>query len=151
MILQTLGISHIWYIPKLNIASRRRSFNFGQILNKYRIMYGLLGITIFSKVRWFSNDFHKWLPHSWRSLLNCLDFLHAILGPDRAHKPAKAITDFSFRHFHQEQSFLTWHSDVITIQSVTSHKHEVLVFWRSYSLIVLENVQIGAKAIFTSE
>ena len=75
--------------------------------------------------------------------------LHAILCPDREHKPAKTIIDGSFRHFNQDV-FLTWHCDVIIVQYVTSRESEKLALWHHIRRFFL-HAQIGAKAIFTSE
>ena len=111
----------------------------------YRIMYGLPWILLFlSRVRGFGNDFDEWQSHEWKSLPNCFKsdkqlvftiihaliyFLHAILYPDRAHKPAKTIIECSFHHFHQGQSFLTWHCDHSSTCDVTRMRGTGIVDW----------------------
>ena len=55
----------------LFVAERYVQDIYQRVRNKK--IYSLPWITIFgSLVRWFANDFHSWLRHSWKSLANYL-------------------------------------------------------------------------------
>ena len=131
----------------------------------YRIMHELPWITIFgSRVRRFANDFHEWRSHEWKSLANRITsdpkiaihgnevlfyFLHAILCPG-THNSAKnhhrsLISQLSPRTAFSDFALWRHHS-----WSVTSREREILALWRHICRLFL-HVQIGAKAIFTSE
>ena len=126
-------------------------------------MHELPWITIFgSRVRRFANDFHEGQSHEWKSLAiaswvsqkslfmvtNVLFyFLHAISFPEHTI-PLKTIIDHWCRHLR------TVFSDLVLWchhgWSVMSHNRRVLALWRHIHQMLL-HVQIGAKAIFTSE
>ena len=48
-------------------------------------------------------------------------FLHAIICIDRAHKPAKTISNCPLRHFPPGRSCLTWHCDVTAETDFITH------------------------------
>ena len=117
-----------------------------------------------SRVRRFGNDFHEWRSHEWKSLTNrltsdkkivihgneCIILFLTCCFMSWTHRSAKnyhwalispllpsaAFSDAALWRHHN------W--------SVTSCEREILVLWRHICLLSL-HVQIGAKAIFTSE
>ena len=102
-------------------------------------------------VRPFDNDFYEWQNEnrcritSWATkklvfmLTNTLyHFLHAILCPDWAHKPAETIIDCSLLPFSPRAVFLgylTWRHHHSPICDITQTRGVVIL--TSYSLIVL--------------
>ena len=117
-----------------------------------------------SRVRRFGNDFHEWRSHEWKSLTNrltsdknivihgneCIILFLTCYFMSWTHRstknyhwalispllPSAAFSDAALWRHHN------W--------SVTSCEREILVLWRHICLLSL-HVQIGAKAIFTSE
>ena len=117
-----------------------------------------------SRVGWFANDFHEWRSHEWKSLANHLtsDQKIVIHGNERiilfltryfvswTHRSAtnnhwSLISPLSLRTVFSDLTLWRHHS-----WSVTSRECEALALWRDIHRLFL-HVQIGAKAIFTSE
>ena len=140
-------------------------------------MHELLWIMIFwSQVRWFANGFQEWRSHKWKLLANHLtsDFV----TPENHWQITWLITKsslftltnvlFYFLHanmIHWTHHFATKkHRSLILLTTVfsdltlwhhhnwpvTSREREALTLWCYIHRLFL-HVQIGAKAIFTSE
>ena len=133
-----------------------------------RIMHELPWITIlWSRVRWFTDDFHEWRSHEWKSLANHLTrdqniVIHGneyiILFLTRCFMSWTHSSAKNDRRSFSSPLSPTWPRKVFSALalwrhhrwSVTSGEREVLALWRYIRQLFL-HAQIGAKAIFTSE
>ena len=122
-------------------------------------MHELPWITIFgSRARWFANNFHSWLPHSWKLLANHITsnqkllftemnvlfhFLHVILCL-WTHN----LTENNYRFPISPLSLRTVFSDLALwchySWSVTSCKHRLLALWCHICRLFL-HMQIACK------
>ena len=121
---------------------------------RYNMIYGLPWISTFYSGDWAMIIVTESLHEGQKRSIHCnpydILFLTRYFCPTPAFTTAKTIIGCSFRHFYQGPSFLTWHCDVTTVQSVKSLEREVLALWRHIRRLFL-HAQIGANAIFTSE
>ena len=127
-------------------------------------MHELSWITIFgSLVRRFANNFHEWRSHEWKSLASRITsdpkiviqgneciilfltryFMSWTLSRLNSYRlvisPSSPRTVFSDLELYRHHSW-----------SVASRELEVMALWRHIRRLYLR-MQIGAKAIFTSE